>query len=261
MDAPLTVALEGLAAVAALMTGVWLVSLPKRDVSIVDVFWGLAFALLAWFYWSCGPREGLRQLLVPVLVTVWALRLSVYILWRNWGQDEDYRYRAMRKKYGAGFPLLSLPIVFWLQAVLAWVIAVPLFQVQRAAAPAGLGWLDGLGLALWATGLFFEAVGDYQMARFKADPDNRGKVMDRGLWRYTRHPNYFGDATVWWGYGCFALATGGGAWTLIGPVVMTFMLLKVSGVALLEKGMSRKKPAYAEYIRRTSAFFPWPPRD
>lgn len=260
MADPLDVALSGLAAALALMTLVWLVSLPKRDASIIDVFWGVSFAVLAWCYYLQGPQQNLRQLLVPVLTTVWGLRLAVFIAWRNRGQGEDYRYQAMRRRFGAKFPWLSLFIVFWLQAILAWVIAMPLLQVQRSAEPSTLGWLDGLGLTLFFVGLFFEAVGDDQMARFKADPGNRGRVLDHGLWRYTRHPNYFGDATVWWGLACFALATPGSLWILLSPTLMTFLLLRVSGVALLEKGLQKTKPAYADYVRRTSPFFPWPPK-
>ncbi len=256
-----SVALQGLSAAAGLMTVVWLISLLKRDAGIIDIFWGPAFALLAWVYWAAGTGDGVRRLLVPILVTVWALRLAVYILWRNRGGGEDYRYAAMRQKHGRWFAPLSLVIVFWLQAALAWLIGMPLLQVQRATAPVALGWLDLLGLVLFATGLFFEAVGDFQLARFKADPANRGKVMDRGLWRYTRHPNYFGDAALWWGLTCFALATEGSAWVLFSPALMTFLLLKVSGVALLEKGLGSTKPGYEEYVRRTSAFLPLPPRD
>jgi steroid 5-alpha reductase family enzyme len=137
---------------------------------------------------------------------------------------------------------------------------MPLLQVQASRQPMGWTWLDLLGLGLFVVGFFFEAVGDYQLARFKADPANKGKVMDRGLWRYTRHPNYFGDATLWWGFGCFALATLGSLWTLISPVLMTGLIIKVSGVALLEEGLQQTKPQYRDYIRRTSAFFPRPPR-
>lgn len=258
MSAAAETSLLGLGAMLALMTLVWLASLPKRDASIVDVFWGLGFVFLAWLYFSRGPQQGTRQLLVPVLVSLWGLRLAIFITWRNWGLGEDYRYAAMRKKYGARFPLISLILVFWLQAALLWVIAMPLLQIQQAS-PRGFSWLDGLGLMLFLVGFAFEAVGDFQMARFKADPGNRGKVFDRGLWRYTRHPNYFGDATLWWGLSCFALATPGSAWVLLSPILMTFLLLRVSGVALLEKGLSQTKPAYAEYVRRTSPFFPWRP--
>jgi len=253
-------ALPGLVAALGLTTLIWLGSLLKRDASIVDVFWSLGFVMLAWLYRSRVPVESFRQTLVPVLVTIWGLRLSLYILWRNWGHGEDPRYAAMREKYGRSFPLLSLVIVFWLQGALFWLVAMPLLQVQASTAPASWTWLDVLGLALFAIGFFFESVGDLQLARFKADPANKGKVMDRGLWRYTRHPNYFGDATLWWGFGCFALATSASLWTLVGPVLMTFLIIKVSGVALLEKGLGATKPKYRDYVRRTSAFFPWPPR-
>jgi steroid 5-alpha reductase family enzyme len=254
------VALFGLAPVIGLMTLVWAASLLKRDASIIDVFWGLGFVGLAWFYYLQGPGAVFRQLLVPLLVTLWGLRLSAYILWRNWGQPEDYRYAAMREKQGARFPVWSLFTVFWLQALLLWVIAMPLLQVQLESRSENLGWLDALGSTLFTIGLFFESVGDYQMSRFKADPTNRGKVLDSGLWRYTRHPNYFGDACVWWGLSLIALATPGSLWILFSPALMTVLLLRVSGVALLEKGLGKTKPAYREYVRKTSAFLPRPPR-
>ncbi len=250
----------GLVVALGLTTLVWLASLVKRDASIVDIFWALGFVTLAWFYRSQVPVESFRQTLVPLLVTLWGVRLSVYIFWRNRGHGEDYRYAAMREKWGARFPWLSLVSVFWLQGFLFWLIAMPLLQIQISRLPVALSWLDGLGLLLFAIGFFFESVGDLQLARFKADPANQGRVMDRGLWRYTRHPNYFGDATLWWGFGCFALATPGSLWTLVGPFLMTLLILKVSGVALLEKGLSDTKPQYRDYVRRTSAFFPWPPR-
>lgn len=253
-------ALSGLAAAVGLTTLVWLASLPRRDASIIDVFWSLGFVLLAWLYRAQVPVESLRETVVPVLVTIWGLRLSFYILWRNWGQGEDYRYAAMREKWGPRFPLVSLPVVFWMQGALFWLVGMPLLQIQVSRQPADWTGLDSLGAVLFAVGFFFEAVGDFQLARFKADPANQGKVMDRGLWRYTRHPNYFGDATLWWGFGCFALATHGSLWTLISPLLMSFLIVKVSGVALLEKGLGDTKPKYRDYVRRTSAFFPWPPR-
>lgn len=249
----------GLAVALGLTSLVWLASLVKRDASIIDIFWGLGFVTLAWFYRSRIPVDSFRQTLVPLLVTLWGLRLAIYILWRNRGRDEDYRYVAMRKKWGARFPLLSLVIVFWLQGFLFWVIGMPLLQVQISRQPIGISWLDLVGLGLFAIGFFFEAVGDFQLARFKANPANKGKVLDRGLWRYTRHPNYFGDATLWWGFGCFALATPGSSWTLISPLLMSLLIIKVSGVALLERGLGSTKPEYRDYVRRTSAFFPWPP--
>ena len=261
MDQFGTLAWPGLLVALGLTTLVWLTSLIKRDASIIDIFWGLGFVTLAWFYRSQVPLETFRQTLVPMLVTLWGLRLALYILWRNRGHGEDYRYAAMRQKWGARFPLVSLLTIFWLQGVLFWLIGMPLLQVQASRQPMGWTWLDSLGLALFAIGFFFEAVGDWQLARFKADPAHKGKVLDRGLWRYTRHPNYFGDATLWWGFGCFALATDGSLWTVISPALMTLLIIKVSGVALLEKGLGDTKPQYRDYVRRTSAFIPWPPRD
>jgi steroid 5-alpha reductase family enzyme len=249
----------GLAAVLVLMTLAWLASLVRRDASIVDVFWGLAFVLAAWIY--AGGREAptVRGDVVAALVTLWGLRLSLHILWRSRGRGEDYRYREMRDRDPAGFPRRSLLTVFWLQAALAWAISAPLFQAQRPG-PAAPGPLDILGSGLFVVGFLFEAVGDWQLARFRGDPANAGRVMDRGLWRYTRHPNYFGDAVVWWGFSGIALATPGSWWTLYSPVLMTALLLRVSGVTLLEKKLRETRPAYRGYAERTNAFLPWRPR-
>lgn len=260
MEAIFSLAWPGLALALAFTSTIWVGSVIRRDASTVDVFWGLGFVMLAWFYRSQVPQESFRQLLVPILVTIWGGRLAWHILRRNQGKGEDYRYAAMREKWGARFPWISLGTVFWLQGALFWLIAMPLLQIQISRRPTGWTWLDTLGTVLFAVGFFFEVVGDHQLARFKADPRNGGQVMDRGLWRYTRHPNYFGDATLWWGFGCLALATEGSIWTLISPLLMTFLLVKVSGVALLEKGLGSSKPGYSEYVRRTSAFVPWPPR-
>jgi steroid 5-alpha reductase family enzyme len=249
----------GLVAVLALMTLVWLASLVKRDASIVDVFWGFGFAVAGWIYFSLSPGQTLRGGLVTALVTVWALRLSLYILWRNWGHGEDYRYQEMRERRRSSFPLWSLFFVFWLQGLLLWVISLPLYRAQTPE-PVSLQRLDVLGLVLFGVGFAFEAGGDWQLARFKADPANRGRVMDQGFWRYTRHPNYFGDAVVWWSFFCFAAATPGGWWTVLSPILMTVLLVRVSGVTLLEKKLHETRPAYRRYADETSAFFPWPPR-
>ena len=256
----LSMALTALAAVFLMMTVVWVFSVRKRDASIIDIFWGLGFVVAAWSYFWMSDAATTRKYLVIALVTLWGLRLSLYILWRNWGKGEDYRYQAMRAKDPSGFPLRSLYSVFWLQAILLWAISMPLLQAQRAATPTGLVWLDLLGLVFFVIGFVFEAGGDWQMARFKAYPANRGKVLDRGFWRYTRHPNYFGDAMVWWGFFLFAAATPRSLWTVYSPIVMTFLLLRVSGVALLEKGLRGTKPEYRDYVERTSAFFPWFPK-
>ncbi len=250
----------GLAAAMTMMSALWLWSLRLEDVSIVDIFWGLGFVLAAAVYHLSGDGDPLRMRVVLGLVAVWGLRLSWHLFRRNWGEEEDYRYREMREKAGSSFRWRSLVTVFWLQAALLWIVALPLWAAQDTATPpAWTGW-DVVGVVLFGIGFTFEAVGDYQLQRFKADPDNRGKVLDSGLWRYTRHPNYFGDAVLWWGFAMFAVAVDGRLWTLIGPVVMTVLLMKVSGVALLEKRLSETKPKYADYVRRTNAFFPWFPK-
>jgi steroid 5-alpha reductase family enzyme len=237
----------------------WVVSVLVRDASIVDPSWGLAFVLIGWTAWLASEDPGSRQTLIAVLVTMWGLRLSLFLAVRNLGHGEDYRYQAMRRRWGKRFPLISLGTVFVLQAVLAWIVSLPV-QVTMAN-PGGPGWLAGIGVALWAIGLFFESVGDWQLARFKSDPVNTGRVMDRGLWRYTRHPNYFGDFTVWWGIFLVAFVGMSMWWTVIGPLLMSTLLLRVSGVALLEKTITSRRPGYEEYVRRTNAFFPWKPKE
>ena len=245
---------------ALLMVGFagWLVSLAKRDVSIVDTLWPLLFlAAVAVYAMAAAAHLERRGVLVLLLATIWALRLSTYITWRNHGEPEDRRYAAMRARNEPGFGWKSLYLVFGLQALLAWIITAPLAFTLSGRAP--LTWFDAAGFALWLCGFAFETIGDAQLARFKADPANREKVMDRGLWRYTRHPNYFGEACVWWGYWLIAVAAGG-AWTVFAPLLMTALLLKVSGVALLEKDIGLRRPRYRDYIERTNAFFPGPPR-
>ena len=255
-----SVMLASAAAIAALMLATWLVSLALRDASIVDIVWGPGFVLVAWVAFAVGDGSGTRRALVVALTTLWGLRLAAYLAWRNIGKPEDYRYRAMRRRYGARFPLVSLFLVFGLQGVLMWTVSLPVQAAQVPDDPSGLVVLDFIGIALWCTGMFFETVGDVQLARFKSDPANKGSVMDRGLWRYTRHPNYFGDFCVWWGLYAIALATGDAWWSVVGPLVMSVLLMRVSGVALLERHMTRSRPGYEEYARRTSAFFPRPPR-
>jgi steroid 5-alpha reductase family enzyme len=241
----------------ALAVGAWLVSLLRDDVSHVDSLWSLFFLAIAGAWYVLSGAAGARATLVLVLVALWSLRLSAYITWRNHGQPEDHRYQEIRRNNEPNFRFKSLYIVFGLQALLAWFIAMPLVVAMNDPAP--LRSLDAAALALWAIGLYFEAVGDAQLARFKARAANRGKVLDSGLWRYTRHPNYFGEFTLWWGYYLFAVSAGGW-WTIASPLVMSFLLLRVSGVTLLEKDISERRPAYADYVRRTSAFFPLPPR-
>ena len=250
-----------LAALAVLLAAgamTWLVSLAQRNVTIVDTLWALLFILAALVYALRVGDAGPRTTVVIPLVTIWGLRLAAYLTWRNHGKPEDRRYQAIRARNEPHFAVKSLYLVFGLQALLAAVISVPLLGAINSSAPLGL--LDYAGIALWLEGLAFEAGGDWQLAQFKADPANAGRVMDRGFWRYTRHPNYFGDFCVWWGL--YLVAAGGGAWwSVIGPVLMSALLLRVSGVTLLEKDIGERRPEYAQYIRRTNAFFPGPRRD
>jgi steroid 5-alpha reductase family enzyme len=245
-------ALPGLIALAVLG---WLISLPRRNVDHVDTLWSLMF-LLAFLLYAGFPPDTVRGRLLFVLVLLWSLRLAIFITARNWGHEEDRRYQAIRARNQPNFAYSSVYRVFIFQAVLAWVISLPLYGAVQSASPLGL--LDYAGLTLWVIGFAFEAGGDWQLSRFKRDPANAGQVMDRGFWRYTRHPNYFGDFCVWWGFYLIALSAGAW-WSVIGPLIMSWLLLKISGVALLERDIAERRPAYAEYIRRTNAFFPgWP---
>jgi steroid 5-alpha reductase family enzyme len=245
---------------AAAMFALWLLSLALRDASIVDIWWGPGIALAAAVALGKAGAVPPRSALLAGLAAVWALRLGGYLLWRNAGRGEDPRYQAMRRRLGASFPWASLVTVFAFQGALQWLVALPLQVAIARPGEAALGALDALGALFFAAGLAFESVGDLQLARFRADPANAGRVMDRGLWRYTRHPNYFGDALAHWGLFAIALATPYGWATALSPLLMTFLLLRVSGVALLERSIGKRRPGYAEYQRRTSAFLPLPPR-
>ena len=249
--------LLGLLSVAVAAIGAWCVSLYRGKVDVVDSLWPLLFALAAYTYAGSAYPIRTRGVVILTLVTLWALRLSIYITWRNWGHGEDRRYQAIRARNQSNFAFKSLYLVFGLQAVLAWIISLPLYSAIARLAP--LNWLDLLGGLLWTIGVIFEAGADLQMARFKADPTNRTGVMDRGFWRYTRHPNYFGDFCVWWGFYLLALAAGGW-WSIPGPLLMTLLLTRVSGVTLLEKDIGARRADYADYVRRTNAFFPGKPK-
>jgi steroid 5-alpha reductase family enzyme len=255
-EAIVTLALgwAGCAAAGALL---WLRSLRLHDAGIVDVAWGLfCVGLTGWFRWRSPVAASGAQWLHLALVTVWGVRLSAHIAWRSRGRGEDRRYAAMRARGGRRFASRSLFTVFLLQATLACALSAPLFAVQWSSSVSIP--LFGCGVALWAVGMFWETVGDWQLQRFRTDPANRGRVLDSGLWRYSRHPNYFGEATLWWGFGAMAAAAGA-SWTLLAPALMTWLLLRVSGVTLLERTISPGRPEYGGYVRRTSAFLPWPP--
>jgi len=239
---------------------VWVLSLVVRDAGIVDSFWGPGFVVLAAVAPVLGGARTSRDLLVLALVAIWAGRLAGHITARNWGKGEDWRYRKWREEAGPAFWWKSYFKVFLLQGVTLVIVAAPILAVAASRGPARLSPLDIAGCAVWLAGLSFEAVADWQLARFKRNPANRGRVMDRGLWRLSRHPNYFGEAIVWWGLFLVALGVPGGYWAAIGPIAITFLLVRVSGVRMLEKGLLDRKPGYADYVRRTSSFVPWPPR-
>ncbi len=246
------------AVVAAGAVALWLLSLRLRDASIADPAWGPGFALVAWTAVAvAGPSP--RGLLLAALASAWGLRLGLHLARRARGHGEDRRYAAMRAGHGARFWWVSLFTVFLLQAGLMWVVSLPLQAGAALGRGRPLGALELVGAAVALGGLAIEAVADAQLARFLAEPGSRGRVMDRGLWAWSRHPNYFGDFTVWWGLG-LAAAGAGAWWPLLGPAVMSVLLLRVSGVTLLESTIGARRPGYADYAARTSAFFPWPPR-
>lgn len=246
--------------IMTLMTILWVVSVIIKNVSIVDLFWGLGFVVAAILYFLITDGSGPRKIILLILVAIWGLRLSIYLALRNIGKGEDFRYREFRKKYGEKrYWWISFFQTFLLQGVLMWLISAPLLGAQYIGINNSLNFLDYIGLFFWIIGFAFEAGGDYQLSVFKADPLNKGKVMNRGFWRYTRHPNYFGDSSIWWGYGFMCLAAGGN-FLVLGSILMTVLIIKVSGVALLEKSLKEQKPEYKEYIEKTSAFLPWFPK-
>jgi len=238
-------------------TFTWLLSLPLRNVSIVDSLWSLMLFAAAVIYGLGADPRAPRLAFVLWLVMLWAARLSIYITARGMGKGEDPRYQAIRARNEPGFAWKSLILVFWLQAVLAWIISLPLLGVFASNQPIGV--LDYLGILLWLTGFVFEVGGDWQLSRFKRNPANAGAVMSSGFWRYTRHPNYFGEFCIWWGFAVLALSAGAW-WSVAGPLLLTFLLLRVSGVRLLEKDIGNRRPRYADYVLKTNAFFPGPPR-
>ncbi len=240
------------------MVALWVYSLVRRDASVVDVFWGPGFGVLALVYHWGSAASGVRPALALAAVLLWALRLGLHLGVRWVGKgDEDYRYAQMRARHGDGFWWVSLGTVFLLQAGLIWLLSWPILAAIASPGMPGLvGWA---GVVVFLAGFLFEAVADQQLRRFRRDPARRGMVLDSGLWRYSRHPNYFGDALLWWGLWLMA-ADAGAWWTVFAPVTMTLLLLRVSGVPLLEPHLTESRPRYAAYVRRTSAFVPWPPR-
>ena len=241
------------------MIALWVRSLATRDVTIIDVFWGPGFMLQAGIAAGVHGELSNRGILLLALVGVWSVRLGFHLWRRSAGRPEDSRYARMRADRPEGFGLWSLVWIFGLQAALMTAVALPLTLGLGAGQAAPWGLLDGVGVGLWGLGFFFEVVGDHQLSAFRRDPTSAGRVLEDGLWRYTRHPNYFGECCLWWGLFAIAFAGGAPGWTLGSPILMTWLLLRVSGVALLEETIGDRRPGYAEYKARTSAFLPWFP--
>ena len=256
----LTIFLQGFLLLMSLLTILWIVSVLIKDASIVDIFWGITFIVTNTYYFFATSDFFTRKIILLVLVSLWGLRLSIFLAYRNIGNGEDYRYQEFRKKYGPErYWWFSFFQVYLLQGIFSILVSITLLGSHFNTQTNDLNLFDYLGILVWLIGFIFEAGGDYQMTKFKQNPENKGKVLNTGFWKYTRHPNYFGDSAVWWSYAIFSIAAGS-YWTIVGSFIMTFLLLKVSGVALLEKSLKDGKPEYNDYIQKTNSFLPWFPK-
>ena len=260
MPIPVQALAASLAAVAALMVILWLASLLLHDASIVDILWGPGFVVACVAALAVMGPASPRVVLALSLVIAWAARLAVHIYLRNRGRGEDSRYLLMRQRAGRGFAWRSLFEVFLLQALLLWLVSHPLLVVITAHEASRSAGLDVVALAVWLIGFAFETIGDLQLARFRLDPANRGGVLRTGLWGWTRHPNYFGEALIWWGFYLLAVGVPAGWVTIYAPALMTFLLIRVSGIGLLERTLRASKPGYRDYMKEVSPFLPLPPR-
>ncbi len=256
--------LQNLALSGVLFVLLWLINLRTRDPSFIDSWWALGMVVIAWATFLFVGHTGAHATLLTILCTIWGLRLGVYLLWRWRKHGPDKRYVTMmaaaQKERGWGYATASLLLVFALQWPLQFVVSLPV-QLGQMGGVEPLGPVAGLGAALAVFGIAFESIGDFQLAAYKANPANAGKVLQSGLWRYTRHPNYFGDACVWWGLWVVAVDAGVGLWSMPGPILITVLLTRWSGVPTVEGNMRRKRPEYEAYVQRTSSFIPMPPRE
>lgn len=254
-----------LLAIMAVMLLLWRYSVAIEDVSFIDAVWAYGMVGLALLsVVQAGGAQGPHGWALLALTALWGLRLGTHLLlrWRKLGRDPRYDriVGGTMKAKGWSFSKTALIMVFAMQGPLLWIVSMPAQAGILADGGAPLGGLAMAGIVLAVIGIGFETIGDAQLNTFRADPASHGKVLDTGLWRYTRHPNYFGDACTWWGIWLVATGAGAGLWTIAGPVFLTFTLVKWSGAALLEKGLKKKRPGYAEYIAKTSSFIPWPPK-
>lgn len=245
---------EGFLVLISCLSILWIVSLIVKDASIIDIFWGTGFVIVAWFYRAKLNLTDTRSLIYCILISIWGLRLSIHLAFRNIGKGEDYRYQEWRNQYKQNWWWVSFFRVFLLQGVLLWIVS-SVYVPAISKAESTLSMLDYFGILLWTIGFIFETLGDWQLTKFKKNPANKGQVLQTGFWALTRHPNYFGDALLWWGFYLFA-CTSGGYLYIFSPILMTFLLMKVSGVVLLEKKLQETKPQYADYIKMVPAFFP-----
>lgn len=249
-----------LAVTIAIMLGLWTVSLILKDPSFIDAWWSIGLVLVGWIGFLASSGDPTRRWLLLAITTVWGVRLGGYLLWRWRKNGPDKRYMAMIRHAPGNPHLFTLTRVFLLQGALLWIISLPIQLGMRYHSPQGLLPSGYLGVLFCVVGFAFESVGDLQLVRFKAKPQNDGHVMDRGLWHFTRHPNYFGDSCMWWGLFLISVVNPITALALVSPVLMTFLLVRWSGAGPLEKGLRKRKPDYVEYVLRTSSFIPMPPK-
>jgi steroid 5-alpha reductase family enzyme len=240
------------------MSVIFMLAWIKKDNSIVDIAWGIGFILVAILTFFLEVGFEVRHILVTAMIFLWGARLALHIAIRKKGKGEDFRYAKWRKDWGKWFLIRSFFQIYMLQGLFLLIIAYPVMLINHSEEP-GIAFLDILGLIIWSTGFFFEAGGDYQLSKFKSNPENKGKIIRHGLWRYTRHPNYFGETTMWWGIFLLALSVNNGWTAIVSPLTITFLLLKVSGITMLEKKYVGNKE-FEEYAKRTSALFPWFPK-
>lgn len=250
-------ALQYVSVVLLYMTMWAVVAVYRKDNGLADIAWGLGFVAIGLLGWLQSQFAD-RQLIVTLMVFIWGFRLALHVYARQQGKPEDFRYQKMRQNWGSQWKRKSFTNVFYLQGILMLIISLPVVWIQTVGFTP-LTWWDGLGILVWIHGMIWEAVSDVQLTTFKSNPENAGKVFTKGLWKYSRHPNYFGEACVWWGFWLLAVSTSSGWLTVISPVLITFLLLRVSGVPMLERKYEGN-PEYEAYCKQTNRFFPWFPK-